>query len=115
MGSDTREMDRALELIQTEPLQGFSVAEARCRMKLGLQDEFASALAHDGITSKRSWGIYTSEMHRPVLLEVARCFMLQDGQLRWEIRYSRRVSDTVSCIVGRLRPDHGSVLDYLFR
>ena len=105
---------RALELIKLEPPQGFSVIDARCRMKLRLQDEFAAALANARITSRRSWGLYSSDMHRPVLLDVARWFRLKDGHLRSEIRYSRRGGDGASCIAARLYPDQESVTDYLF-
>ena len=105
---------RALELIKSEPTGGFSVIEARRRLKLRLQDEFAVALANTGIASRRSWGLYSSDRHRPVLLDVARWFRLNDGQLRWEIRYSRRGGDGVSCIAARLHPDQGTAMDYLF-
>lgn len=105
---------RALRLIETDLPQGFSVTQRRRRLKLQLQDEFAKTLANAHITSKRSWGLYTSESHRPVVMEVARCFTLDIGQLRWQTRFSRRGGRGTSCIAARLDENNRSIADYVF-
>jgi DNA invertase Pin-like site-specific DNA recombinase len=105
---------RALELIRTEPSQGFSTIERRTRLKIWLQDEFARTMAAANILSRRWQGVFLSSCHPPVLLDVARCFTLNDGQLRWEIRYPLAGVGGLRCITLRLDPNNKLPLDYVF-
>ena len=105
---------RALAMIKAEPQTGFSQREQRFRIKTQLRDEFAGTLASARVPFKRNCGLYTSEMHHPMLLDVARCITLLGGEPRWEIRYSRKGGEGLSCIAARLDPDNKSVTDYVF-
>jgi DNA invertase Pin-like site-specific DNA recombinase len=105
---------RALQLIKTEPPEGFPEIERRARIKLWLQDEFARILAVNNVQSRRSYGFFISSQHPPVLLDVARCFALADGQLRWEIRYPLTRNEGLRCITVRLQPDNKLPMDYVF-
>lgn len=107
-------LHRAVEMINTEPLHGFPTVQLRLRLKLQLQDEFTRALARTRIPSQKNCGIYTSSAHGPVLLEVARCYSLLGRDKRWEIRYSRKGGEGMSCIAGRLDPENRAIVDYLF-
>jgi hypothetical protein len=104
---------RALALVKEEPKGGFSDIEHRTRLKLRLQDEFARTLAANNVQSRRRNGVFRSSSHPPVLLDVARCCVLKDGQLRWEIRYPLTGVDGLRCITLRLAPDNKVPLDYL--
>lgn len=105
---------RALELIKTEPPRGFSAIERRVRIKIWLQDEFARTMAANNIQSRRRHGVFISSIHSPVLLDVARCFTLTDGQLRWEIRYPLLGVEGLCCLTIRLTADNTSPMDYVF-
>jgi hypothetical protein len=88
--------------------------ERRARIKTWLQDEFARTLAVNNVQSRRSHGFFISSQHPPVLLDVARCFALADGQLRWEIRYPLTRNEGLRCITVRLHPDNKLPMDYVF-
>jgi hypothetical protein len=105
---------RALQLIKTEPPEDFPEIERRARIKTWLQDEFARTLAVNNVQSRRSHGFFISSQHPPVLLDVARCFALADGQLRWEIRYPLTRNEGLRCITVRLHPDNKLPMDYVF-
>lgn len=105
---------RALELTKTEPRQEFSAIERRIRMKIWLQDEFARTLAASNMQTRRRHGAFLSSSHPRVLLDVARCFTLSGGQLRWEIRYPLTGVEGLCCITLRLDPDNTLPMDYVF-
>jgi DNA invertase Pin-like site-specific DNA recombinase len=105
---------RALKLVKSEPLDGFSQVERRARMKIWLQDEFARVVASSGAPFRRTREVFVSPVHSPVLLDVAKCFVLSNGELRWEIRYPLTESKGLRCITLRLQPDNKLPLDYLF-
>ena len=105
---------RALQMTREEPPQGFSAAEQRARTKIWLQDEFAGFMAVANILTRRSYGTYTSLQHRPVLLDVPRCFVIHGGQMRWQVRHPLRGSSDLACIAIRLLADGRSIMDYVF-
>jgi hypothetical protein len=105
---------RALELIREEPAKGFSVIERRARLKIWLQDEFIRTLAANNVQSHRKHGSFVSSSHPPVLLDVARCFVLDSGERRWEVRYPLTGVNGLQCIMLRLDPDGKLPLDYVF-
>ncbi len=104
---------RALALVSKEPEAGLSELERRARMKLRLQDEFAQAMAANKVQSHRKNGVFRSSSHPPVLLDVACCRILKNGQLRWEIRYPLTGVEGLRCITLRLNTDNNRPLDYL--
>jgi DNA invertase Pin-like site-specific DNA recombinase len=104
---------RAIALASREPDGGFSEIECRARLKLRLQDEFASGMAARNVHSHRKNGLFRSSGHPPVLLDVARCRVLKNGDLRWEIRYPLAGVKGLRCITLRLNPDNRLPLDYL--
>ena len=104
---------RAVELIRIEPPGGFSRVVQRVRMKNYLQDEFARITAANDALFRRRRGVFVSTVHPPVLLEVARCFVLAPGKLRWEIRYPLNGTEGLRCIILRLQPDNKAPLDYV--
>ena len=105
---------RALLLATKEPDSGFSKIERRARLKVGLQDGFARMMAANNIQYHRRNGVFRSSSQAPVLLEVARCFGLKNGQLRWEIRYPLRGIQDLRCIALRLDEGNQVPLDYIF-
>jgi DNA invertase Pin-like site-specific DNA recombinase len=105
---------RALELIRVEPAAGFGKIERRARIKNWLQDEFARIMAEKNLPAHRSWGVFLSPAFPPVVLDVARCFLLSDGQLRWEIRPPIASYDSLRCITLRLQADDKLPLDYVY-
>ena len=105
---------RALALVTKEPANGFSEIERRAQLKHRLQDDFAHEMKARNIASRRRNGIFRSVRHNPVLLDVACCRVLDDGQLRWEIRYPLTGVEGLRCITLRLRPGNKQPLDYLF-
>jgi hypothetical protein len=104
---------RAIALAIMEPDRGFSEIERRVRLKIRLQDEFARTMAANNIHSLRKNGVFRSSSHPPVLLDVARCFVLTNCQLRWEIRYPLTGVEGLRCITLRLNVDNKLPLDYL--
>jgi len=104
---------RAMALAIKEPDNGLSEIECRSRLKLGLQDEFARAMAANNVQSRRRNGVFRSSNHPPVLLDVARSRVLKNGQLRWEIRYPLTRVEGLRCITLRLNADNKMPLDYL--
>lgn len=107
---------RAIALVVKEPKSGFSQREYRARLKLHLQDEFAGAMAALNIGSHRMRGVFRSSAHPPVLLDVARCCVLKNGELRWEIRYPLSGIAGLCGITLRLSEKNRQPLDYsLFR
>jgi len=107
-------LQRAVEMISAEPPRGFSSVQLRLRLKFQLQDEFSRVLTDAQVPSQKNCGVYTSSRHRPVLLDVARCYTLLGDTERWEIRYSRKGGEGISCIAARLDPENRSITDYLF-
>lgn len=106
-------LSRAVALATKEPDGGFSEIEWRERVKLHLQDEFAFAMVTNKVTSHRKNGTFRSDSHPPVLLDVARCRVLKNGEFRWEIRYPLTGVNGLHCITLRLQPDNKLPLDYL--
>jgi hypothetical protein len=63
--------------------------------------------------SRRRNGVFRSSGHPPVLLDVARCCVLENGELRWQIRYPLTGVKGLRCITLRLKTDNKLPLDYL--
>ena len=105
---------RALALIREEPSAGFCEIERRARTKFWLQDEFVRIMAGKKICSHRSYGVFVSPDHSSIFLDVARCFVLKDGQLRWQVSYPRTSVKVLQCIVLRLQPGNKLPLDFVF-
>jgi len=57
----------------------------------------------NNVTSHRRNGTFRSDRHPPVLLDVACCRVLKDGQLRWDIRYPLMGVAGLRCITLRLQ------------
>lgn len=106
-------LSRAIALVTPEPVSGWSEIEWRALLKLDLQDKFARALTVNGVSSQRKNGTFRSASHPPVLLDVACCRVLKNGELRWQIRYPLTGVDGLHCITLRLNPDNRLPLDYL--
>lgn len=106
-------LSRALALARREPATGFSENERRARLKLWLQDEFARGMAANKVESHRKHGVFRSASHSPVLLDVAHCCVLKNGQSRWQIRYPLTGVEGLHCITLRLNSDNKRPLDYL--
>ncbi len=70
-------------------------------------------MAANSVLCRRKNGVFRSSGHPPVLLDVARCRVLKNGQLRWEIRYPLKGVEGLRCITLRLSPDNRQPLDYL--
>ncbi len=104
---------RALALAITEPKTGFSEIERRSRFKLQLQDQFAQITTAKDVPYHRKNGVFRSSTHPPVVLDVARCFALKNGQLRWEIRYPLTGIKGLQCITLRLSEGNKLPLDYV--
>lgn len=104
---------RALALVTNEPTNGFSEMERRARLKLQLQDQFANAMETNNVKSHRRNGTFRSTSHPPVLLDVACCRVLKNGELRWDIRYPLTGVAGLHCITLRLDIGNKSPLDYL--
>ena len=104
---------RALALITEEPDGGWSDVERRERLKLQLQDGYAAQMVASNIKSHRRNGVFRSSGHPPVLLDVARCCVLKNGELRWQIRYPLTGVKGLRCITLRLQTDNKLPLDYL--
>jgi hypothetical protein len=104
---------RALALAMNQPDSDFSEIEWRARLKLRLQDEFAEAMAARNIKSHRRNGTFRSASHPPLLLDVACCRVLKNGQSRWEIRYPLTGVEGLHCITLRLDVGNKVPLDYL--
>jgi hypothetical protein len=107
-------LQRAVEMITAEQPKGFSSVQLRLRLKWQLQDEFSRTLGEARIPSRKNCGVYTSSEHCPVLLDVARCYTLVADKERWEIRYSKKGGEGISCIAARLSPDNCAITDYVF-
>ena len=105
---------RAVALATREPDGGFSEIDHRAHLKLRLQDEFAGEMAARNIKSYRKNGVFRSSHHPPLLLDVARCRVLKNGQLRWGIRYPLTGIEGLCCITVRLDSGNKLPLDYLF-
>jgi DNA invertase Pin-like site-specific DNA recombinase len=104
---------RALAVATKERHGELSEIEHRAHLKLRLQDEFALIMAANNVHCRRKNGVFRSSSHPPVLLDVARCCVLKDGQLRWEIRYPLTGVEGLHCITLRLNADNKQPLDYL--
>ena len=108
-------LSRALDRVTPEPVQGLSAIEFRARLKRTLQDEFAAFLAAKGCPGKRKQSVFTIPGRTAVLLEVARCFRIASGQLRWEVRCPvAGRPENLACIGLRLAEDNRSRLDFFF-
>lgn len=105
---------RALALATPEPDSGFSEIERRARLKLQLHDDFARMMESNNTQYHRRRSVFLSSCHPPVLLDVARCFVLKQGELRWEIRYPRTGIQGLRCITLRLDRHNQQPLDYAF-
>jgi DNA invertase Pin-like site-specific DNA recombinase len=104
---------RALVLAVPEPVGGLSEIERRARLKLRLQDDLAESLAAQNIKHMRKNGVFRSSAHNPLLVDVACCRVLKNGELRWEIRYPLTGIEGLSCITQRLDADNDLPLDYV--
>ena len=105
---------RALALAAGEPDGSFSTVELRARFKLRLQDDFARVMAINNVQCHRKNGVFRSSSHSPVVIDVARCWVLKNGQLRWEIRYPLSGVTGLRCITLRLDAENKQPLDYVF-
>jgi DNA invertase Pin-like site-specific DNA recombinase len=104
---------RALALAFPEPTGGLSESERRARLKLRLQDNLAESLAAQNINAMRRNGVFRSSAHNPLLVDVACCRVLKNGELRWEIRYPLTGIEGLSCITLRLGVDNDLPFDYV--
>ena len=104
---------RALELIKTEPKEGFSEIECRARLKMWLQDEFARTTQARKLPYRRFYGVFRSSQHPTVVLEVGCCIRLPNGKLRWQIRYPAGGVEGMPCICLRLQPNNKLPMDYV--
>lgn len=105
---------RALELVRAEPTGGFSEVQRLARTKIQLQDEFVRIVRSKDIHVSRKWGVFLAPGLPPMALDVARCFLLRDGQLRWQIRPPIAVHTKLRCVTMRLNHTNSSPLDYVY-
>jgi hypothetical protein len=100
--------------VRAEPPNGFTEVQRLARFKIWLQDEFARIIVAKNIQVARRWGVFLIPGLPPIALDVARCFLLSDGQTRWQIRPPIAAHTKLRCVTMLLQADNRSPLDYVY-
>jgi hypothetical protein len=71
-------------------------------------------MAEHGFPVHRRSGVFLNHFHTPVVIDVARSYMLSNGELRWVIRHPIQSYSELRCITLRLQSDNTNPFDYVY-